>query len=216
MWPLLLYRAFWRFSHNHKYLCSGKCIWSDVFASTDARAYVNRDHRQYKKVSLTGPIAQCEEGVWDKPCNQVTLSVTNPQVNLTGLYKLGVGEVGRTTYLVHVQVSSREMEMLPGAADPPPDALVNLLVSGRPLRLRRVSKEVTAGSTAKDLKRPDCLVCGTSEPQLATVPFALTSDNEPEGFHCMLELFKTPNSPKYNVFSLLFPVIPSLRPPTFI
>ncbi|TNN73611.1 hypothetical protein EYF80_016206 [Liparis tanakae] len=50
-------------------------------------------------------------------------------------------------------VSSREMEMLPGAADPPPDALVDICK-----QLKRSNSWINwLVDTAKDLKRPDCL-----------------------------------------------------------
>uniref|UniRef100_A0A8C2WWT7 Uncharacterized protein n=1 Tax=Cyclopterus lumpus TaxID=8103 RepID=A0A8C2WWT7_CYCLU len=66
--------------------------------------------------------------------------------------------------------------------------------------------------TAKDLQRPDCLVCANARPQLATVPFAVNPYNDPEGFECMWGLFKNAVEVKC---TLLFPAVPSVHPPTF-
>uniref|UniRef100_A0A8C2Z743 Uncharacterized protein n=1 Tax=Cyclopterus lumpus TaxID=8103 RepID=A0A8C2Z743_CYCLU len=218
-------REIWMTSHNHKYLCTGKCTWADVFASTNPKAYVNRSHENFRKISLTGPISQCDgKTVWDGPCNMVSLAVTNPQENMTGYYSLGVGRVGGPLYLVHIQVSRLLLKEQPGVTEAPPNALVSYV------NISSVRETIATETgfdkpniwlnwlvyTAKDLQRPDCLVCANSNCQdLLCLPFALNPGSDKEGFKCMLELFKSRNNPKCITLALLFPAVPSVYPPEF-
>lgn len=65
--------------------------------------------------------------------------------------------------------------------------------------------------TARTLKRENCLVCAGARPHLATVPFPLDDQTDPEGLQCMLKLYNKGYTPNINTschtLSLLFPQV---------
>lgn len=80
----------------HKYLCTGNCeSWLDVFAHTDPHGYVNPEHRRTGQIALIGHLQTCPQQsiVWPC-CNAVNLAIASPQLDMTGIYKLGVDKEG--------------------------------------------------------------------------------------------------------------------------
>ncbi|XP_040203755.1 uncharacterized protein LOC120935761 [Rana temporaria] len=65
--------------------------------------------------------------------------------------------------------------------------------------------------TVKTLKKENCLVCAGARPHLATVPFPLDYNTDPEGLKCMLRLYNKSYKPEINstchTLSLLFPPV---------
>uniref|UniRef100_A0A8C2Z1R4 Envelope protein n=1 Tax=Cyclopterus lumpus TaxID=8103 RepID=A0A8C2Z1R4_CYCLU len=194
-------------ARSHKYLCTGNCGWADVFAHTNPNGYVNRAHEKYKVISLTTRLPQCANVAkpsWNGPqkinhCNEVTLTISNPQVEMAGYYTLGIDNSGFGDSMVrYLNISNirQTIETETGFSDS--NTWLNWLLY-----------------TAKDLQRPDCLVCANARPQLATVPFAVNPYNDAEGFQCMLGLFKNVIDADCTTLGLLFPAVPSVHPPTF-
>ncbi|XP_049906334.1 uncharacterized protein LOC126393930 [Epinephelus moara] len=61
-----------------------------------------------------------------------------------------------------------------------------------------------------------CLACAAARPGLGTVPFPLNPDNDPKGFRCMLDLYKSDSATNCTILKLLFPpVSPQIKPPWF-
>ncbi|XP_077337786.1 uncharacterized protein LOC143982710 [Lithobates pipiens] len=65
--------------------------------------------------------------------------------------------------------------------------------------------------TVRTLKKENCLVCAGARPHLATVPFPLDHNTDPEGLKCMLQLYNKSYKPEANstrhTLSLLFPPV---------
>jgi len=122
-------------------------------------------------ISLKDHILQCDHGtIWEGRCNRVTLSVPNPQVNMTDYWdlgNLGIGKVGGSLYQVNIRLSSLALEAQPGATEAPPDALVKYVNISSVRQTIETKKDFSKGNTwvnwlvytAKNIQCPNCHVC---------------------------------------------------------
>ena len=205
--------------------------WDNVIASTgtyDWGYYPKHNLKSRLSIIKGSIVAPCQ----NNECNPLYLTLLKPSPNDTGLYVLGSCQSGKDP-LGHFQINvtkNATMSTSPTTASPGAD----FQVGPRVTYLRNVTYESKLALeteyadknlwlewmryTAIQTDRTDCVACAKARPVLGTALFRLNNQNDPDGLHCTIQLFK-PNVTETacKTLSLLYPPVVYLdAPPSVI
>uniref|UniRef100_A0A671Y016 Uncharacterized protein n=1 Tax=Sparus aurata TaxID=8175 RepID=A0A671Y016_SPAAU len=178
--------------------------WDKVIANTGFHDWgYNPKHSLKSRLRIIKGSVAARCG--DKECNPLYLTLTNPNVNDTGLYVLGSYQSG-TGPLGHFQINVTKNETTT-IAPPTVSPMSDFQVGPKVTYLHNVTYEsklaLETGYDDKNLwlewmrytaiqtDRTDCVACAKARPILGTAPFRLNNQNDPDGFLCTIQLFGT-------------------------
>lgn len=227
------------YSLSAKYLCKPPCAWNDMFSRTNI-GFLNHNHPLINRWSMIKQ-SPCRCNVrngrrskedYSAKCNPLTFTIRNPTMADTGRYILGIEMQSTDALSQFVLKVQRAVQQPQGVATANQNAVqdaskyqvtyINITSASQTISLETGYKNTNTWLdwmvySVNQMKISNCVACAVARPHLGTMPFPLTTTNDPKGHNCVLKLFSQPSPDNCTSFGLLFPgVSPLVIPPSFV